>query len=176
MIATLVALALLFVELSLISFGGGNTILPEMQRSVVDIHHWMTAAEFSQTFALAQAAPGPNMMIVSLIGWHVAGWPGVAVTTLATFGTSGLITGIVYHGWERFREQRWRRIVEVGLAPVTAGLVVSGAAGITLGSATSPVLIGIAAVSAVAMLKTRLHPLVVLGFGALAGLLGAGPL
>lgn len=61
--ATLGALAAIFGQLSLLAFGGGNTILPEMQRAVVDVHHWMSAQEFSALFALAQAAPGPNMMI-----------------------------------------------------------------------------------------------------------------
>ncbi|MFX8957521.1 chromate transporter, partial [Acinetobacter baumannii] len=79
-------LALIFAELSLLALGGGNTILPEMQRQVVDIHHWMTAQEFGALFALAQAAPGPNMMVVPLVGWHVAGFSGVLVTSLAKFG------------------------------------------------------------------------------------------
>ena len=74
-----------FTQLSLIAFGGGNTILPEMQRQVVDIHHWMTAQEFSALFAMAQAAPGPNMMIVPLVGWHVAGLSGLLVTSTAKF-------------------------------------------------------------------------------------------
>ena len=56
--AVLLTLAIIFTQLSLIAFGGGNTILPEMQRQVVDIHHWMTAQEFSALFAMAQAAPG----------------------------------------------------------------------------------------------------------------------
>jgi chromate transporter len=58
MIQTLIALALIFSELSVLAFGGGNTILPEMQRQVVEIHQWMSAEEFSALFALGQAAPG----------------------------------------------------------------------------------------------------------------------
>ena len=84
MTETLVALAMIFTELSLLAFGGGNTILPEMHRQVVEVHHWMTAQEFGAMFALAQAAPGPNMMIAPLVGWHVAGWSGVLVTSLST--------------------------------------------------------------------------------------------
>ena len=85
---TLIAIATIFSQLSLLAFGGGNTILPEMQRQVVDVHHWMSAHEFTALFALAQAAPGPNMMIVSLVGWHVAGWSGLLVASLAKFGPS----------------------------------------------------------------------------------------
>ena len=83
MMQTLWALAQIFTQLSVLAFGGGNTILPEMQRQVVDVHGWMTAADFSALFALGQAAPGPNLMVVTLVGWHVAGWSGMLVTTLA---------------------------------------------------------------------------------------------
>ncbi len=96
--AVLLTLAIIFTQLSLIAFGGGNTILPEMQRQVVDIHHWMTAQEFSALFAMAQAAPGPNMMIVPLVGWHVAGLSGLLVTSTAKFLPSSLITVFVMRG------------------------------------------------------------------------------
>ena len=80
---TLLALAVLFIQLSLLAVGGGNAIIPEMQRQVVDLHHWMSAREFSELFALAQASPGPNTMIAALIGWHVAGVAGLMVSTVA---------------------------------------------------------------------------------------------
>lgn len=92
MIGTLVALALIFGELSLLAFGGGNTILPEMQRQVVDVQGWMSARDFAALYALAQAAPGPNMMVVPLVGWHVAGLPGLLVASVAKFGPSSLLT------------------------------------------------------------------------------------
>ena len=92
MISILISLALIFSQLSLLAFGGGNTILPEMQRQVVQVHQWMSAADFSALFALGQAAPGPNLMVVTLVGWHVAGWMGVVVTTIAKFGPSSLLT------------------------------------------------------------------------------------
>lgn len=174
MSATLVALALIFAELSLLAFGGGNTILPEMQRQVVDIHHWMTAQQFGALFALAQAAPGPNMMVVPLVGWHVAGFPGVLVTSLAKFGPSSLVTGFALRLWERFKDRPWRRTVQAGLVSVTAGLVTASAIVITHASASSwgPVLI--AAVVAIATTTTRIHPLLALAAGAMLGLSGIG--
>jgi chromate transporter len=114
---TLVSLAAIFSQLSLLAFGGGNTILPEMQRQVVDIHRWMSAQDFSAMFALAQAAPGPNMMVVTLVGWHVAGWPGVLMTTLAKFGPSSILTGVVLHLWQRFKDKPWRGTVQAALLP-----------------------------------------------------------
>ncbi|MBN9114402.1 MAG: chromate transporter, partial [Pandoraea sp.] len=113
MTGTLVSLALIFSQLSVLAFGGGNTILPEMERQVVDLHHWMTSEQFSALFALGQAAPGPNLMIVPLVGWHVAGWQGMLVTSLAKFGPSSLITIGVLHLWERFKDRPWRRLVQV---------------------------------------------------------------
>ncbi|MCC8955716.1 chromate transporter [Bradyrhizobium sp. Pear77] len=174
MTATLVTLALIFAELSLLAFGGGNTILPEMQRQVVDIHHWMTAQEFGALFALAQAAPGPNMMVVPLVGWHVAGFPGVLVTSLAKFGPSSLVTGFALRLWERFKDRPWRRTVQAGLVPVTAGLVTASAIVITHASASSWGTILIAAMVAIATTKTRIHPLLALAAGAVLGLTGIG--
>ena len=72
-------LVIVFTQLSVLAFGGGNAILPEMQHQVVTVHQWMTAEQFSSLFAMAQAAPGPNMMIVPLVGWHVAGLAGLLV-------------------------------------------------------------------------------------------------
>jgi chromate transporter len=174
MSGTLVTLALIFAELSLLAFGGGNTILPEMQRQVVDINHWMTARDFSALFALAQAAPGPNMMVVPLVGWHVAGFAGVLVTSLAKFGPSSIVTAFALRLWERFKDRPWRRKVQAGLVPVTAGLVTASAIVITHASAASWSLILIAALVAVATTTTRIHPLLALAAGAAIGLTGLG--
>lgn len=175
MSATLWAMAVLFGELSLLAFGGGNTILPEMHRQVVEVHHWMSSAEFSALFALAQAAPGPNMMVVTLVGWHVAGWPGVLVSSLAKFGPSSLLTMLVMHGWERFKDRPRRRKVQAALVPVTAGLVVSSAILISqAANGLHPVLWGITAVCAVLAWRSSLHPLWLLAGGAVVGWLGVG--
>ncbi len=171
---TLIALAMIFSELSLLAFGGGNTILPEAQRQVVEIHHWMTAEEFSALFALGQAAPGPNLMIVTLIGWHVAGFYGMLVTSLAKFGPSSLVTIVMLNVWERFKDKPWRRHVQAGLLPVTAGLVAASAALIAQASISNGILAAITAVTAVIAIKTKLHPLWLLFGGAMAGLLLLG--
>ena len=76
---TLVVLFLYFLLLSLLSVGGVNTVIPEMQRIVVETERWLTGAEFTQLFALSQAAPGPNVLITSLVGWKVAGLAGAFV-------------------------------------------------------------------------------------------------
>jgi chromate transporter len=170
MMQTLIALAVIFSQLSLLAFGGGNTILPEMQRQVVDVHHWMPASEFSALFALAQAAPGPNMMVVTLVGWHVAGWAGMLVTSLAKFGPSSIVTILAMHAWNRFKDRPWRRIAQKGLVPVTAGLVAASALLIAQASDTSWFAWIITGVCALLAFRTRIHPLWLLGGGALAGL------
>ncbi|CAG9199237.1 Chromate transport protein ChrA [Paraburkholderia caribensis] len=172
MMETLIALAVIFSQLSLLAFGGGNTILPEMQRQVVEVHHWMPASEFSALFALAQAAPGPNMMVVTLVGWHVAGWAGMLVTSLAKFGPSSIVTILAMHAWNRFKDRPWRRVAQKGLVPVTAGLVAASALLIAKSSDTSWLAWGITGAGAVLAFKTRIHPLWLLGGGAVVGLVG----
>lgn len=172
--ATLVALAAIFSQLSLLAFGGGNTILPEMQRQVVEVHHWMPASEFSALFALAQAAPGPNMMIVTLVGWHVAGWAGMLVTSVAKFGPSSLVTVAALHAWDRFKDRPWRRIAQRGLVPVTAGLVAASAVLIAKASDPGWIAWAITGVCAVLAFRTRIHPLWLLAAGSLIGLTGFG--
>ena len=172
--ATLVALAAIFGQLSLLAFGGGNSILPEMQRQVVEVHHWMPASEFSALFALAQAAPGPNMMVVTLVGWHVAGWAGMLVTSIAKFGPSSLVTIAALHAWDRFKDRPWRRIAQKGLVPVTAGLVAASAVLIAKASDPSWIAWAITGVCAVLAFRTKIHPLWLLGAGSLIGLTGFG--
>jgi len=174
MIAVLVSLAAIFGELSLLAFGGGNTTLPEMQRQVVDVHGWMTAAEFSAVFALARAAPGPNLMIVPLLGWRVAGLPGLLVSSVAMFGPSSIAMGLVLGVWRRFKDNPWRRIVQVGLVPVTVGLVAASAAIIARASDTTWGLAVITGVAAALSMRDRVHPLWLLAGGAVAGLIGVG--
>jgi chromate transporter len=169
-LAVLLSLALLFTELSLLAFGGGNTILPEMQRAVVQVHHWMSAQEFSALFALAQAAPGPNMMIVPLIGWQVAGWSGLLVSSLAKFGPSSIVTLIIMGGWKRYKDRPWRQVIQRGLVPVTVGLVVSSGLLIAKASATTLMLAGVIALCTLLALNKRIHPLWVLAVGAVLGM------
>jgi chromate transporter len=168
----LFALARIFTELSMLAFGGGNSVLPEMQRQMVEVHRWMSAQDFSALFALAQAAPGPNLMIVPLLGWHVAGWQGLLVSSVAKFLPSAILTTIVMRIWGRFKDAPWRRAVQAGLAPVTVGLVASSAALISKASDGSWGLAAITLLGAALTLRFRLHPLWILVGSGLAGFLG----
>lgn len=174
MTGVLVSLAAIFAELSLLAFGGGNTTLPEMQRQVVDVHHWMSASDFSAVFALARTAPGPNLMIVPLLGWRVAGLPGLVVSSVAMFGPSSILMGLALGLWRRFKNNQWRRIVQAGLIPVTVGLVAASAAIIARASDGTWGLAAITVVAVVATLGERVNPLWVLAGGAAAGFAGMG--
>ena len=126
--ADLVSLAAIYGELSLLAVGGGNTVLPEMQRQVVHVHGWMTAPQFAALYALAQASPGPNMLVSTLVGWRVAGLAGALVATLSLTMPSCALTLCTAHFWYRFRHAPWRRRVQWSLVPLTVGLLLAGAA------------------------------------------------
>lgn len=167
----LLALAIVFTQLSLLAFGGGNAILPEMQHQVVDVHHWLTAVEFSTLFAMAQAAPGPNMMIVPLVGWHVAGPAGLLVTSLAKFGPSSIITVFALKFWNKYQDHPFRVLFETALKPITIGLVLVSAAVIAQASAQNSLLIAIVVVTTLIGFLTRLHTLWIMAIGAVSGAL-----
>ncbi len=167
-------LALIYAQMSLLAVGGVASVLPEMQRQVVDARGWMSPAEFAALFALAQAAPGPNMMVSTLVGWRVAGAPGALVATLGMIGPSSVLTWATTHVWNRFRHAAWRQKVQAGLVPLTIGLVMASAALLTA-STTHGWLPGvITAATAAATLGTRVHPLLLLGAGALLGVASGG--
>ena len=167
-------LALIYAQLSLIAVGGVAPVLPEMQRQVVEVHQWMPASEFAAFYALAQAAPGPNMLVSTLVGWNVAGWPGALAAPAGMIGPSSVLPWAVSGAWHRFRDRPWRSQLQAGLGPVTVGLVAAGAALLAAstshGWATTAITLAVAA----ALLLTRLHPLWLLGAGAMLGVLGAG--
>lgn len=159
-------LAMVFTQLSLVAFGGGNAILPEMQHQVVTVHQWMTAEQFSSLFAMAQAAPGPNMMIVPLVGWHVAGPAGLLATSIAKFGPSSVLTIYALKFWQRFKDHPLRARFEQALRPITVGLVLVSAWLIADASVQNILLILIVILTAVLGLFKKIHPLWIMIFGA----------
>ena len=164
------SLVIVFTQLSVLAFGGGNAILPEMQHQVVTVHQWMTAEQFSSLFAMAQAAPGPNMMIVPLVGWHVAGPAGLLVTSLAKFGPSSIITVYVLKFWQRFKDHPLRARFEKALKPITVGLVLVSAWLIADASAQNALLILIVILTAILGMFKKVHPLWVMALGAGLGI------
>jgi chromate transporter len=166
----LVELALYFALLSLVSVGGMPSVMPEMQRYVVDVKGWLTPGEFIQAFAVGQAAPGPNVLISSLIGWKVAGLGGAFVALLAFCFPAAIIAWFVAGLWDRFKDSPWRLAMQRAIAPIVVAMILSG--GVVLATPGSPDwrLWLIAGASAAGVLASKLNPLWLLAGG---GVLGA---
>ena len=165
-------LAAVYAQLSLMAFGGANALIPEMQRQVVDVHHWMSAQAFAALYALAQAAPGPNMMVVSLIGLRVGGFWGALITTGAVAAPSSVLTYLVSRVWDRFKNASWRKALQAGLQPVTIGLISASAALLIESTTVDWRAALVIVVTAGLFIFTKLNPLLILGAAAVAGAVG----
>jgi len=165
-------LATQFLALSLMSIGGANAVIPEIHLRVVETLHWMSDTDFTQLFALSQAAPGPNVLIVSLVGWKVAGVTGAVVAMAAMCGPSSALTYWFTHIWDRFREAPLRMAIQRGLAPVTVGLVLSSGYVLTRTTDHSLSAYAVTGVTLLLVLTTRWHPLWWLAAAAGLGALG----
>jgi chromate transporter len=164
--SVLVDLVLILAPLSLVAIGGANSVLPDIHRQVVVLRGWMTDREFAEAFTLAQTVPGPNILVVSLIGWHVAGLAGAVVALVAMCGPSSLVALIVARGLSNVRVAFWRQRLQAGLAPLTIGLVLSSGAVLSRSADHDLVTLSLTLISAVALLRTRVHPLLLMGVGA----------
>ena len=124
-IGLLAQIARVFSVLSLVSIGGANAVLPEIRRQVVDVHGWMGDGAFASVFAISHAAPGPNIIMVSLIGWRLAGLAGLAVATLAIMLPScslAFVTARLIGRWSG----RWGvELLKRALVPVALGLMLA---------------------------------------------------
>ena len=172
-----------YLMLSLLSVGGAISTTSEMHRYLVEEQHWLSQSQFNDSIALAQAAPGPNVLFVALMGWHVgmntgsmgAALLGVAVTMFGILLPSTLLTFFAAQWGHRNGQLRAVRAFKQGMAPVVIALLLStswilASAGRTL-AAHWPLLL-LSVISGLVLWRTRLHLLWMLGAGALAGALG----
>lgn len=172
-----------YLSLSLLSVGGAISTAPEMHRYLVDEKHWLTDPQFNASIAIAQAAPGPNVLFVALMGWHVGlnsgsigmGLFGVLVTMFGIMLPSTTLTYFAAQWGHRNRSLRAVRAFKLGMAPIVIGLLVS--TGWILTSANSDPgkdwrLWLLTMVVAVIVWRTKLHLLWLLGAGALLGWFG----
>jgi len=168
----LVTLAAFFAVTSLFAVGGGNSAIPEMHRYAVDVQHWLSDRQFADSFALAQLTPGPNLIIVTLIGYHVAGIAGAVVATLAMCGPTSLLALMVGRASQRFSGTAWHGALSRGLVPVTIGLTAASAAVIVSVTDQSWVAAAITLATACIGFFMRIHPLWAFAAAALLGALG----
>ncbi len=162
--AMLLQIAAVFSVLSLLAFGGGAAVLPDMQRQVVDVHHWITSREFLDMFALSRAIP-PGSMIVVLIGQKTAGIAGALVALLAMFGPSSLLAFALGRLWHRAGAAAWRETLEQAMAPVSIGVTIASGIAIARGTEHDWIAYGITAATTLLLALTRLHPLAVMAGG-----------
>jgi chromate transporter len=158
--------------LSLIAISGVDTIVPDIYRFVVENRGWLSERQFADLYAIARLAPGPNSLLVTLIGWQVAGFLGAVVATLALCGLPFILTFYVSRMWRRFEGARWRKVVQEGLAPITSGLVLGSGYILTSAADRTWAAAAITAGSMLVVLFTRVHPLLVLALAGIAGVIG----
>lgn len=169
----LLSLLGVFGLLSVLAVGGGTAVLPEMKTLVVDQHHWLTSDQFGQIYSLGQLAPGPNMLMVSVIGYRVAGYAGAAAALLGFFVPAGLIMFLCGRIWDRFEDSPWKEAVQRGLAPLTIGLMLAGtwvlAKTVILGPSTAIIAVVVTGI----LLARHVNPaLLIFGGGIVGYLLG----
>ena len=158
-----------FLMLSLLSIGGAISTAPEMHRYLVDQHHWLTDGQFSAMVAIAQAAPGPNLLFVAVLGWGIGGAFGMGVTMLGILLPSTTLTLAAARWGESRRHTRGVQAFVTGLAPLTVGLVLS--TGFLLGKPAyaSPWLVATMIVTVVVCVRTKVSPLWLIAAGGLVG-------
>lgn len=180
-----------FASLSLLAVGGAITTAPDMQRFLVVEKGWLDAEQFSNSIALAQAAPGPNILFVPLLGWTIglnaagglgAGWYGLGLAMLGVFLSmlgimlpSSILTFTASRWGHRNRELRAVRAFKQGMAPLVIALLVATGWILAANHKADTHHLALWAVTAVSTLlvwKTKIHLLWLLGAGALAGWMG----
>ncbi len=161
-----------FMLLSFVAIGGANAALPEIHRQVVDIRNWIGDKEFSELFAIAQAAPGPNVIVVTLIGWKIAGLAGAFITTIGMCAPSSLLAYFTERLSNKFKASRVKQILQKSFAPITIGIILASGYLLAGGVEQNWKTIVTILVSICAILFTRINLVVLLMAGALMGVMG----
>jgi chromate transporter len=162
-----------FGQLSVLGFGGGKGIIPQMHREVVEQYQWVTNDQFTQFYTIGKLVPGPTTIFAALIGY--AAMPqapilGAFIATVGMFVPSSLIMVGSDIVWEKFRESPWRAIVSHGLAPAIVGLVWASVYSISRGTASGLIPYTITALVVIATLRTKLSAPLLIGISGLLGM------
>ncbi|MBO4226179.1 chromate transporter [Bradyrhizobium neotropicale] len=161
-----------FGLMSLFAVGGANAAIPEMHRIAVEVRHWMTDKEFADVFAISQLSPGPNVLIVTLIGYSVAGIAGALAATLAMCGPTALLAYYVSGLLTRSRHSRWPAIIQAALVPLSIGLMAASGFILARTSDQSWIAALTTVITAIVAFATRLNPFWLLLAGGVLGFAG----
>ncbi len=169
------ALVRVFSYLSILTVGGGMAAFPEMKILTVEVHKWLTFSQLIHIYSVGQMAPGPNMMMIVVIGQWAGGLLGAVVTLLAFFGPTALLAYLVAKGWQKLERWPWRKSIQQGLAPVSIGLLLAGcftmAKGTITGVETGAIAVGVLLV----LLRYKINPALLVVGGAVIGILSFLP-
>ena len=169
----LIHLAWTFALLSILAVGGGTAVLPEMQ-TILAQQFGIDHTQFVHIYSIGQLAPGPNMLMVLVIGYQIAGLLGAGVVLLSFFLPSSLMCFYMGRLWNRFGESPWRRSIQNALEPISIGLMSSGVYAVAKASVVSSITMALAVVTLYLILRTKINPvLVILGSGGFGALLMA---
>ena len=172
MISTLISLFVKLSAFSLVAFGGINALLPTLYDLSVNQEHWINSQTFADYFAIAQAAPGPNLMTVTLIGWNVGGVIGAAVATLAIAWPSSIMIYFLQRSILGMRDIQKQKMIQAAAGALAVGLVLSAAWGIALQINNSVAAYLLTFGTIAITLFTRWHPLYLIAIGGALGVLG----
>lgn len=172
MISALLSLFLKLSAFSLFAFGGINALLPVLYELSVNQEHWINGQTFSDYFAIAQAAPGPNLMTVSLIGWHVGGVLGAAIATFAISWPSAIMIYFLQRSISRMQDKQKQQMIQFAASALAVGLILASALQISIQINHSMMAYVLTIGTIVVTFCTRWHPLYLIAIGALLGILG----
>jgi chromate transporter len=170
MMETLFRMAMAFSVLSILGFGGGKGIIPQMHDDAVTQFHWVTSEQFAQFYAIGKLVPGPTTIFGALVGYRAAGFAGAVVATVALFLPSSILMMLAGAAWKRFSASPWKDVVSVGLAPVVIGLVWSSVFAIGKGTVQVLPAIVIALIVTALTLRTKLSTPLLIAVGAAGGM------
>ena len=170
-LAGLLILAISFATTALVSFGGILVMVPEIHRQSVEVYHWATDAEFASAFAVSQMAPGPNIMLMSLIGWRGFGFLGLLGATLAIVVPPGILAVVVGRMDVRFSASKYLKVVRTSLPPIVIGLMMASGFITAKIAVDGPLGIFIAAGVAIFVAMTKQNPLIPILFAIAAGVI-----
>ncbi len=171
----LLPLIRVFSYLSILTVGGGLAAFPEMKVLTVDVHKWLTFSQLIHIYSMGQVAPGPNMMMIVVIGQWAAGVPGALVVLLAFFGPTALLAWFIGRLWKKLENWPWRASIQRGLTPVSIGLLLAGCLSLAKGAVTGWMTAAIAVAVLMTLLLSKINPAWLVLGGALIGGLAFGP-
>lgn len=158
--------------MSLFAVGGANAAIPEMHRIAVEVNHWITDRQFADIYAISQLSPGPNVLIVTLIGYAVAGFGGALAATLAMCVPTAALAYYVSRLLGRSSHSRWPSIIQTALVPLSIGLMAASALIVAQAADRNWAAVLLTLVIAALAYATRLNPLWLLLGGGILGFAG----